>query len=219
MNLFENNTIKEKVDLIQIGLNLPEEYQKDLILTGSTLESLKGSPKTIFGKFDVSGNYLTSLEYGPEIVTSDYKCGFNDLISLEGAPKKVNSFECNNNENLRSLVNGPEIVIHGLYCCSHTGIENLIGASTEVNGAFLANNNVNLTSLKGVSKKIKGGLILRNCPNLTPWEMRYVLFSKVGGVIMSDISSVDILINKFLKLSPEEKQEKVHDAMAELKAM
>lgn len=154
---------------------------------------------------------------------------FNQAVSLNREepklttiPEKYNGatikgfFNCSNN-NLTSLVGSPSLV-HGSFYCANNQLTTLEGAPKDVEGFFQCSNN-QLTSLKGVSKFIGGKFICTDNPNLTPWEMRYILFTNLIGYIDSDYSDADLIINDFLNFTEEEKKEQVHNAMAELKAL
>lgn len=116
------------------------------------------------------------------------------LTSLNGSPKIVhNSFYCDHNY-LSTLENGPEIVT----------------------GFFKCNDN-RLVSLKGCPKQIGTYFVCHNNPNLTPWEMRYILFSNIGNLFESDYPEVDNIVNPFMVLSEQAKHEQIHEEMARLK--
>ena len=56
----------------------------------ASLTSLEGSPKKVFGEFDISTNQLTSLEHCPEFVGMDFVCYNNsNLTFADYFPKTI----------------------------------------------------------------------------------------------------------------------------------
>lgn len=96
--------------------------------------SLKGSPHTVLGNFDVGGAQITSLEGSPQFVGGGFYCPHRDITSLEGAPRFVGgSFACQFTP-ITSLQGSPDIVGGGFYChctdiTSFDGLPRFIGES------------------------------------------------------------------------------------------
>ena len=68
----------------------PKEVYGNFDVTDNNLTSLKGSPRKIYGNFNCYNNKLTSLEDGPDIVTGNYDIGAdNNLTSLKGSPMSI----------------------------------------------------------------------------------------------------------------------------------
>lgn len=88
----------------------------DFIFKNCNLVTLKGSPKTVGGYFDVSHNFLIDLVDGPIHVGKSYDCSYNDLITLKGSPAIIKGdFNCSNN-NLTELKNGPSKIFGFMDC-------------------------------------------------------------------------------------------------------
>jgi hypothetical protein len=79
----------------------------DFNCENNALTSLKGAPKSVWHKVNVSRNNLVSLEHAPE-TGGDFDCRFNRLTSLEGAPARCCGFFCSGNP-LASLLHAPKI--------------------------------------------------------------------------------------------------------------
>ena len=73
------------------------------------LPDLKGSPDSVGGSFDCDGNNLTSLEGSPESVGGHFNCQFNNLTDLKGSPKSIGGgFYCDDNP-IGSIFNDADI--------------------------------------------------------------------------------------------------------------
>lgn len=67
--------------------NSPKKV-KSLIAPNVGLESLKGAPREVINKFDVSSNKLISFKYSPDIVES-FNADYNYIKSTKYLPKEI----------------------------------------------------------------------------------------------------------------------------------
>jgi hypothetical protein len=112
--------------------------QRDFLINGNKLKTLKGMPFQIKGKMDCSRNQLISLEYTPQKISTSMICGHNQIKSLKGLPSKINwDLFINDNQ-----------------------LSNLDYLPSEIGNVLNINNNP-LTSLKGI-KKIGNYLQIKN---------------------------------------------------------
>jgi hypothetical protein len=97
IDVFED--LYEMIDELPNG-ELPEYINfnyinGEMVMTGSSLTSLRGFPKKVESYFSISNNNISSLKGGPEYVEGDYVINRNPISSLEYAPKYVGgSFYC-----------------------------------------------------------------------------------------------------------------------------
>jgi hypothetical protein len=66
----------------------------DFAIWNCELESLKGCPHKVMGKFNCAINLLKSLEYCPKQVDGAFIFHNNDITTLEHAPDSVGIFKC-----------------------------------------------------------------------------------------------------------------------------
>lgn len=145
------------------------------------------------------------------IVDGSFKCIEVGLTSLEGMPRHVYGDYDIGYNNLTSLEGGPEFVSK---TCSVIGnkIVDLKGAP-KMAGHFYVTETKTLTSLKGVPEKFIHLSADRN-PMLTPWEMRYILFSTLcqnhpAPIMLSKDYEFNKKIEKFLHLTENEKKDEI----------
>lgn len=212
LNLFE---VQRYNDITNYNYDKVHHYT--LMLSFSNLTSLKGSPREVHGAFSCQANDLTTLEYCPEYVSEYFDCSDNQITSLEHGPKYVGGYYDAGNNELTTLKGAPKVIQHR-FVVRNNKLTTLEGGPEMVYGDFECSNN-HLTSLKGCPKKIEGKFYCDKNPNLTPWEMRYLLFSDIEHGVHSDKQAIDNLFRKFIHLSINEKQENIQSAMEELKAI
>lgn len=171
-------------------LNISDEAK------GKGITSLKGMPEDI-ESIDLSNNQLTTLEYSPKKIRGYMDLDNNPLISLKGGPKFVDGFfSIRGCEQLASLEGAPEVIL-GSFDMDYSGI----------------------TSLKGFPKFVGHNVYMEHCPNLTPWEMRYMLFSVVPGKIYTKSNEVKSLLHKYFLLNDEQRKDVITDVLSDLRKL
>lgn len=158
----------------------------------------------------VSGNFIASIP--------------NNLATLHNAPNVVmKNFICNEGKRLKSLEGGPREVV-GIYNVSNNQIKDLVGAPNVVGTVMDISCNDNLISLKGIPKEVGWFIDVRSCPNLSPWEMRYALFTNVINPrgrppVSTGREEVDKVFKNFNLLSQDGREAQLLEYLERLKEL
>lgn len=130
---------------------------------------------------------------------------------------KFNSFTGNrlcyqNIMNIDSLKGLPNTIKKGQLVIQNTSIISFEGAPKFIWGELICYNCLNLVTLKGISKFIGGAASFNNCPKLTPWEMRYLLFTDINNdtdtyPVLCSNSEVINLFDKYFKNSKDKRHD------------
>ena len=108
--------------------------------------------------------------------------------------------------------------IHGWFFCDNNSIKTLKKGPKIVHGAFICEHN-ELTSLEYFPKSI-GLWVNSRGNNIVPWNLRYVLFSKIvhpKNRFLND--TVDEMLNKYFSYSEKIRREKIFEILSKLKEM
>ena len=104
--------------------------------------------------------------------------------------------------------------VNGYFSCSGNQLSSLINSTKTVEDSFSCSYNPNLVSLQYCPKFISSIFYCNDCLKLTPWEMRWVLMSHIGGKFLSDNDEADNIINKY-----KNQKKLIPQALAELKTL
>jgi hypothetical protein len=130
----------------------PDTISGDFICNKNRLKNLKGGPRVVYGKYDVSNNGLYSLEGSPIKIFKDFVCSYNNLSDLNGGPTIVEGSFISDNGILVSLEGSPEIVGKN-FDVSYNLLDTLYGTTAIINGTYDCSNN-DLKTLKFGPKSV-----------------------------------------------------------------
>ena len=204
------------IDISHIDNNGRVSSDSIIDLSEKSFKKLPIKFSSCAGNFLMSHNStLTTLQGCPDMVTDTFDISnCPNLTSLEHSPKQVYSYTCNKNYGITNL-RGISQTVNGIFCFRCSNLTSLVGSPTNVE--LMDVTGCGLQSLEGVPKKIGAFHCGGNLP-LTPYNMRFILFSEVGYILTSS-DTLDKLFNDFFQLPLSVRKQEIFSVMAELKTM
>jgi len=149
INVYQNVDMS-CMDLVEIPIKF-NIVEGSFNIRQNHLNSLKNSPKEVFGDFDCSHNIIKSLKDGPIYVLDSYRAHNNSLTEINS------KFECGFNLmldfNRLEKLDSIQEYIEGSLSLSHNKLKTLKGSPKEIETSFYVSKN-NLYSLQGCPQTI-----------------------------------------------------------------
>lgn len=168
------------------------------------------------GDVTLSAYQFTRMPINFGHIEGVFRVGHTAIKTLEGGPKSVSGlYECNSNENLKSLMYIPRVVKDlWAYEC---GLESLEGSPEEIDGILALLGNP-LKTLKGCPKKI-GQFSFVLGTTLSPWETRYILMSDIIKVNVRDHGLLNDIYTDYFSTKQSERKKKIPNVLVNLKQL